>query len=78
MNPEKVVLVDVSACRWTSPCSDLAYFLYSSTTPLLRDTHMDDLLGHYHDTFVRCLSQLGQDPAVYPYRYRVTNQQCCF
>ncbi len=66
--PVRVVLLDVSLCRWASPCTDLAYFLYSPTTPQLRETHMDEMLGHYHDNLVRCLAELGEDPAVYPYR----------
>ncbi len=68
-NPLKVILLDVAISRWSSPCVDLSLFLYSCTTPLLRETHMDDMLGHYHDTLVRCLAELGHDPALYTYRY---------
>ena len=60
--------MDVSISKWASPAVDLAYFFYSSTTPNLRETHMEDMLGHYHDTFIRCLGELGMDPTVYPYR----------
>jgi len=67
--PKRACLLDVSGTRYTSPAVDLAYFMYSSVTPLLRETHLDALLGHYHDTFMRCLVQLGDDPAIYPYRY---------
>ncbi len=61
--------LDVSVTRYANPCGDLVYFLYSSTTPQLRRTHLDHLLGHYHDALVRCLGQLGQDPGTYPYRW---------
>ncbi len=60
--------MDVSNCKWASPCVDLAYFLYSSTTPALRETHLTRLLGHYHDTLVTCLAELNEDPTVYSFR----------
>ncbi len=66
--PIKCSLLDISMCKWANPCSDLAYFLYSSTTPMLKETHLDELLGHYHDTLVKCFWQLDLDPAMYPYR----------
>ncbi len=61
-------LLDLSGTKWASPCCDLAYFLYSSTTPMLRETHLEEMLGYYHDTFVHCLWQLGEDPSVYSFR----------
>ncbi len=67
-NPDKVALIDLAECKWASPCVDLAYFLYSSAAPLMRETEMEGLLGHYHDNLARCLAQLGEDPAVYPFR----------
>ncbi len=62
-------LLDMAVVRLGNPCTDLAYFFYISTTPQLRATHLEDMLGHYHDVFVRCLHELGEDPVIYPFRY---------
>ena len=35
---------------------------------MLRATNLEDMLGHYHDTLMRCLWELKEDPSVYPYR----------
>ncbi len=61
--------MDLAINRYSNPCSDICYFLYLCTMPQLRRTHLRHLLGRYHDTFVRCLAELGEDPAVYPFRY---------
>ncbi len=67
--PIAAAWLDVAASRFTSPVGDLVYFLYSSTTPQLRRTHLEKhLLGHYHDTLMTCLAQLGEEPSVYPFR----------
>ncbi len=66
--PVAAAWVDIAATRFASPAGDLTYFLYSSTTPQLRSTHLEKLLGHYHDTLMTCLAQLGEDPSVYPFR----------
>ncbi len=60
--------IDVAMTRYSNPCGDLSYFLYNSTSPQLRRTHLGHLLGHYHDTLARCLAQLGESPVVYSYR----------
>jgi hypothetical protein len=64
-----VCLIDLALSRWASPATDLAYFLYISTTPQLRKTHLTHLLGHYHDTLIDCFHKLGIAPSVYPFRY---------
>lgn len=61
-------LVDLAISRWNNPATDLSYFLFMSTTPQLRRTHIDEFLGHYHDCFTRCLYKLGEDPTIYSYR----------
>ncbi len=66
--PVHASLIDVALTRYASPCTDLAYFFFLSTTPMMRETHINHLLGHYHDFFTRCLHQLQEDPAVYPFR----------
>ena len=66
--PTKVSLIDLAISRWANPCTDLVYFLYLSTTPQLRKTHLDYILECYHNTFVRTLVKLGEDPATYTFR----------
>ena len=66
--PLECILLDMSVCRYASPCTDLAYFLHSSVAPLLRETHAERILARYHDALVRCLGDLGEDPASYPWR----------
>ncbi len=36
----QVCFLDASIQRWASPATDLAYFLFSSVTPTLRETHL--------------------------------------
>ncbi len=36
----QVCFLDASIQRWASPATDLAYFLFSSVTPMLRETHL--------------------------------------
>ncbi len=69
--PVKAILLDITFCSWGSPCADLAYFLYSSTSPMLRATHMEEMLGYYHDTLIKCLWELGEDATIYPYRLNI-------
>lgn len=71
LRPVQASWVDISITRYANPCGDLSYFLYTSTTPQLRRTHLNHLLEHYHSTLARCLGQLGKDPASYPFRYAI-------
>ena len=61
-------MIDLALTRWASPATDLAYFFFISTTAQLRKTHMEEFLGHYHDSLMRFLAKLGEDPTVYSYR----------
>ncbi|TRY72439.1 hypothetical protein TCAL_08149 [Tigriopus californicus] len=64
--PVEMCLVDVAVLRWASPCTDLAYFLFSSTTPQFREVHLDAMLSFYQSKLAQFLAQLGDDPNVYP------------
>eukprot|EP00095_Tigriopus_kingsejongensis_P003079 maker-scaffold664_size116482-snap-gene-0.21 protein:Tk03079 transcript:maker-scaffold664_size116482-snap-gene-0.21-mRNA-1 annotation:"AGAP013467-PA" len=64
--PDKVCLLDMAIIRWCSPTTDLAYFIYLSTTPELRKAHMNEILEYYHAQLIQCLCALGEDPTVYP------------
>ena len=69
MRPVAASWIDIALSRYSNPCGDLSYFLYISTMPQLRRTHLDQMLGHYHDELTRCLVELGESPGIYPYRY---------
>ena len=69
MHPVAASWIDIAVSRYSNPCGDLSYFFYNSITPQLRRTHLEKLLGCYHDELTRCLAKLGEDPAVYPYRW---------
>lgn len=64
----EVCLVDVAVLRWASPCTDLAYFFFSSTTPEFREVHLDTMLSFYQSKLASFLCQLGDDPTLYPLR----------
>lgn len=66
----EVCLVDVAVLRWASPCTDLAYFFFSSTTPEFREVHLDTMLSFYQSKLASFLCQLGDDPTLYPLRDR--------
>ena len=66
--PVSCALIDLAINFHGNPANDLIYFLYMSTTPMLRKTHLEHFLGYYHDHFVAYLHKLGEDPTVYPYR----------
>ncbi len=67
-NPNKCVLIDLAVGSYNNPMIDLTYFLFLSTTPMLRRTHEQEFLGYYHDQLVSNLHKLGEDPSIYPYR----------
>lgn len=46
--PTALRMFDFQECRYGSPCFDLFFFLYMSTTAELRERHWDDLLQMYH------------------------------
>lgn len=60
--PIEVCLVDLARTKWTSPTIDLSYFLFLSTTPELRKDHLDEILEYYHQSLIKSLKELGEDP----------------
>lgn len=57
--PVSVKFLDFQTCRYGSPALDINYFLYTSTTALVRGRHMDEFLRTYHRSLVRTLRQSG-------------------
>lgn len=53
--------------KYTSPATDLAYFLGSSTPPELRREHLEEMLSFYHERLVQGLVRLGHSKDVYTF-----------
>lgn len=81
---EEVKLIDWGNSSWGPPIIDLQYLVYTSTTRTTRKDHLDEVLSHYHETFLRLTTRLGHPPAnwsleqlrtewhkVYPYGFLV-------
>ncbi|XP_059086963.1 uncharacterized protein LOC131883497 [Tigriopus californicus] len=64
-NPTDVCLVDLARTKWASPTIDLSFFLFMSTTPELRQAHMNEILEYYHQHLSQALKELGEDPSVF-------------
>ena len=71
--PVSCAPIDLAIGYYGNPSNDLIYFMYMSTTPMLRKTHLKHFLGYYHDQFMSCLHKLGENPTVYPFRYSPQN-----
>ncbi len=69
----QVCFLDASIQRWASPATDLAYFLFSSVTPMLRETHLVRVSQitfsriFFFDFFI-CTIAAGGDPGLLPRR----------
>ncbi|KAF2358275.1 Protein of unknown function DUF227, partial [Trinorchestia longiramus] len=50
---EAIKVIDWQIAQWNNPIFDLHYLLNTSTTPQMRDDHLDKILHHYHSTFMR-------------------------
>ncbi|XP_059086586.1 uncharacterized protein LOC131883208 [Tigriopus californicus] len=64
-SPTGVCLLDNACTRWTTPAFDLAYLLFTSAAPELRQDHLQGLLEHYHQRFRQSLAEVGENPNVY-------------
>ena len=51
--PVEVVFIDLQYTRENDPCSDLASFIYTSTSVTTRQAYLDELLQLYILTFIR-------------------------
>lgn len=48
--PIEVSLLDWQGSRYSSPVTDIVYYLFSCTTKKLRDAHYEEFLDIYHET----------------------------
>ncbi len=69
----QVCFLDASIQRWASPATDLAYFLFSSVTPTLRETHLVRVFPNnfsriFFWNFSICAIAAGGDPGLLPRR----------
>ena len=68
MVPLEVSLINMTLMHWCNPCLDLVNFMFTSTTPQLRKSHLDEILSCYHDEFIKKIQMLGEDPSIYSFR----------
>lgn len=68
-----VKMVDFQEARFASPAIDMAFFMYMSVPPSLRPLLWDKLLKLYHDTVIKCLTEIlkceENDPRLEPYNF---------
>lgn len=71
--PKALRMFDFQECRYGSPCFDLFFFFYMSTTAELRERHWDDLLQMYHSQVWQHLKELlnctDSDPRLDQYSF---------
>ncbi|XP_028154596.2 uncharacterized protein LOC114348171 [Diabrotica virgifera virgifera] len=58
-------LVDFQVYSYGSPASDVLFFLLTSLQGYVIKEHLDELIKHYHDHFVKCLQEFGCDTELY-------------
>lgn len=61
LEPQKAILIDWQINQYSSPVTDLSYFMYSGLEQPLRSAHFDDILHSYHDNLAALLNRLGGD-----------------
>ncbi|KDR21244.1 uncharacterized protein LOC110828251 [Zootermopsis nevadensis] len=59
--PTGIKFVDFQLTQFSSPAKDLIFFIYSSATLDVIDSHYDDFVLLYHREFIKCLTRLGCD-----------------
>nr|CAD7406652.1 unnamed protein product [Timema cristinae] len=68
VSPEAMVFLDFQLSRYSSPVTDLSYFLYCCTTGTVRRKVYDSFLKTYYNSLSQFLSALGSDPSkLFPY-----------
>ncbi|XP_018804909.1 PREDICTED: uncharacterized protein LOC108978860 isoform X2 [Bactrocera latifrons] len=55
-------LLDWQLLRYSSPISDLMYFIFTCTTRNFRKTHYGDVLNVYYEELISHISRLGSNP----------------
>lgn len=63
--PDKSLFIDFQLARNASLATDIAFFLYGCLESDFRQKHWDDILNEYHKSFVKHLTNLGSDPAIF-------------
>ncbi|XP_063225451.1 uncharacterized protein LOC134532680 [Bacillus rossius redtenbacheri] len=67
-SPEAACLLDLQVSRYSSPVTDIAYFLYCCTERSVRREAYKSLLSDYYNSFSQFLRLLGSDPEqMFPY-----------
>ncbi|XP_072393451.1 uncharacterized protein [Diabrotica undecimpunctata] len=58
-------LVDFQVYNYGSPASDILFFFLTSLQGYVIKEHLDELIKHYHEHFVKCLQEFGCDTKLY-------------
>ncbi|KAK4874386.1 hypothetical protein RN001_013746 [Aquatica leii] len=58
-NLKDVLFIDFQLSVFASPCVDLHYFISTSTSPEVKDNHINDIFHHYYNEFVTNVKILG-------------------
>lgn len=68
-----VKMIDFQEARFASPVIDIAFFMYMSLPPSTRPLLWDKLLKLYHDTLIKCMTELlkceANDARLEPYNF---------
>ncbi|KAG0714974.1 hypothetical protein GWK47_013009 [Chionoecetes opilio] len=59
---EEVKIIDWGNTSWGPPIFDLQYLVHTSTNRAVRKENLDEVLSHYHSTFMTLTTQLGYPP----------------
>lgn len=70
------ILLDFQLARCSSPVTDIAYFLYTSTDKQTRDNQFQELLKFYHRNLIDTILSLGSKADLYPWDLFL--QEVCF
>lgn len=62
LEPQSVCVIDWQITQYSSPATDVAFYIYSSLEQPLRTAHFDDILHDYHDNLADLLQRLGGNP----------------
>ncbi|XP_069696145.1 uncharacterized protein [Periplaneta americana] len=68
-NPVDIKFVDFQLTLYSSPVSDLIFFLYSSAADGVIEKHCDSLIRLYHQNFMDCLTDLKCNTAAFSYSH---------
>ncbi|CAL4090573.1 unnamed protein product [Meganyctiphanes norvegica] len=55
---DPLMMVDWQMTHWNSPAMDLQFLINTSTTSKMRTEHLENILYHYHSTFIESVNNM--------------------